>query len=110
MSFLIDDEFEEATEERTSPTEEQVLELKNYIKSVVRDAGGKLDYCVVGTLCHQQFEGVFTWGELEKTFAEIQSEWDVKRPITLEAKIMARAEASLLKNLGEKLGNEIVGK
>ncbi len=110
MSFLIDDEFEETTEERTSPTTEQYNALKDYIKSEVRNAGGKLDYCVIGTSCHEQFPGVFTWGELEKTFAEIQNEWDVKRPITLEAKIMARSEASLLKNLGENLGNEIVGK
>lgn len=109
MSFLIDDEFKETAEERISPTTEQYNDLKDYIKSVVRSAGGKLDYCIIGTLCHQQFPSVFTWGELEQTFAVIQSEWDVKRPITLEAKIMARD--SLLGDLKkENLGNEIIGK
>ena len=76
---LISDDFIPVIQERTMPTEAIFNDLKDYIKSVVRDAGGKLDYCIVGTLCHQQFQGVFTWGELEQTFAAIQSEWDAKR-------------------------------
>lgn len=87
MSYLIDDEFEETTEERQSPTEEQFNNLKDFIKTTVRSAGGKVDYCEICKLCHEQFPGVFTWGEVEKACADVQSEWDVKRTITMAAKM-----------------------
>lgn len=91
---LIDDDYEEKVEERKLPTEEQKTALKDYAISLVKGAGGKLDFAKACKLCHEQFPGVFTWGELESLLLAIQSNWDEKRNI----KIMAKQAALLAAN------------
>ena len=99
MSFLIDDEFEETTEERRAPTEEQTEELKVFIRSTVKSFGGKVDLSDVCKLCHEQFPGVFTWGEVEKACSDVQSEYDVKRPATMAVKLEAKIAAAAAEEL-----------
>ena len=84
---LIDDDYEEATEARKEPTNKQKNDLKAYVKTLVRNAGGKFDFAEACKLCHQEFPGVFTWGELEGLLKDVQNDWSEKRAVKELAKL-----------------------
>lgn len=84
---LIDDDYEEATEVRKEPTNKQKNDLKAYVKTLVRTAGGKFDFAEACKLCHEEFPGVFTWGELEGLLKDVQNDWSEKRAVKELAKL-----------------------
>lgn len=86
MSYLIDDDFDDAQQERQGPTKQQQNQLKAFIKQFVKDKGHRAELSDVCKACHAQFPGIFTWGELEATCAELNSDWAVKRAAKAEAK------------------------
>lgn len=80
---LIDDLYEEVVHERQLPTKAQQKALKNYIKDIIRNAGGKYDFAEACKLCLENFSGVFTWGEVEGLLQDLQKEYDDKRAARL---------------------------
>lgn len=86
MSYLIDDDFNDAEQSRQEPTKQQFNQLKAYIKKFVKDRGHRAETSEVCKACHVQFPGLFTWGELEAACAELNSDWAAKRAAKAEAK------------------------
>jgi hypothetical protein len=74
-------------EARKEPTNKQKNDLKAYVKTLVRAAGGKFDFAEACKLCHEEFPGVFTWGELEGLLKDVQNDWSEKRAVKELAKL-----------------------
>lgn len=83
MDYLIDDEFEETQEASLELTNQEFNKLKQFIKALVREAGGKLCMSDVVGVCHKEALGEESWklteGVILQAIQQNQEAWNNKR-------------------------------